>query len=142
MQMVLVLMLCAVLVVLATAGAAQGQPAPAGARQSVKLNRHWTFNYLPAADADSAGCEKADFDDAAWPAAERLDAITLQQTIIATRHSRFISISPHWWGLRAGPDAQGSSPSRCPVAFHPAAGERSRRRPPARTSPPGPAEDS
>jgi len=32
------------------------------------INREWTFNYFPSINADTNGCQAADFDDSSWPA--------------------------------------------------------------------------
>jgi beta-galactosidase len=46
-----------------------GYQAPAAPRRIAQtINREWTFNYFPAGNADSAGCQAPDFDDSAWPA--------------------------------------------------------------------------
>lgn len=42
--------------------------APASHRLAQTINREWTFNYFPAENADSAGCEAPAFDDSTWPA--------------------------------------------------------------------------
>jgi dienelactone hydrolase len=49
---------------------AEGSPyqVPASHRVTQAINREWTFNYLPAQDADRAGCQAPGFDDSAWPA--------------------------------------------------------------------------
>lgn len=52
-----------------SANAAEGRyHTPPNHRISETINRDWTFNYFPAADADSNGCQTVDFDDSAWPA--------------------------------------------------------------------------
>jgi len=47
--------------------AAAAQAAP-GHRIEKTTNREWTFNYFPAENADSLGCEAPGFDDSMWPA--------------------------------------------------------------------------
>lgn len=49
------------------AWAAPYAPGPSR-RVAQTINREWTFNYLPDANADKAGCQAPDFGDAHWPA--------------------------------------------------------------------------
>ncbi len=52
----------------AAASRADTYRAPANPRIAQTINADWTFNYFPSANADSNGCEAADFNDSAWPA--------------------------------------------------------------------------
>ena len=40
---------------------------PASHRIVKTINRHWTFNYFPAENADATGCQTPDYDDSSWP---------------------------------------------------------------------------
>ena len=51
-----------------SAAGSEPYPSPATHRREKTINREWTFNYFPAEDADSRGCEAPAFDDSAWPA--------------------------------------------------------------------------
>lgn len=56
------------LVIACAASLTENASAAAGNRIEKTINREWTFNYFPAENADSLGCEALAFDDSAWPA--------------------------------------------------------------------------
>ena len=55
---------------LTTSSGAEGEryQAPANPRVEQTINREWTFNYLPAENGDTAGCQAPGYDDSSWPA--------------------------------------------------------------------------
>ena len=48
--------------------AARHYEVPANHRLEQTINQQWTFNYFPAQNADTAGCQNPVFDDSKWPA--------------------------------------------------------------------------
>lgn len=57
-----------ILCLLAAGVRAETYETPANHRMVQTINRAWTFNYFPAANADEAGCQTPAFDDSTWPA--------------------------------------------------------------------------
>ncbi len=79
---------------------AEPYPVPVSHRVEQTINRDWTFNYLPAADADTAGCQAPDFDDSAWPAIALPHTWSTYETTGKLHpfiHDASEKSDPYWW---------------------------------------------
>jgi beta-galactosidase len=97
-------LLCLSAFCLSAAGVALAGPepyqTPANHRIEQTVNRRWTFNYFPAENADSKGCQAPDFDDSTWPA---IGIPHTWQTYETTgklhpfNHDAHEKDDPYWW---------------------------------------------
>lgn len=82
------------------AAAAVHYQAPLTPRIEQTINRDWVFNYLPAGNADSAGCEAPGFNDAGWPAVAVPHTWQTYETtgeIHPFIHDASEKNDPYWW---------------------------------------------
>ena len=74
--------------------------APLTHRIEQTVNRDWVFNYLPAGNADGAGCETPGFNDAGWPAVAVPHTWQTYETtgeIHPFIHDASEKNDPYWW---------------------------------------------
>ena len=73
---------------------------PANHRIEQTINREWTFNYFPAENADTAGCEAPQFDDSKWPAIALPHTWSTYETTGKLHpfiHDASEKDDPYWW---------------------------------------------
>ena len=69
-------------------------------RSEQTVNREWTFNYFPAENADTAGCETPQFDDSKWPAIAIPHTWSTYETTGKLHpfiHDASEKDDPYWW---------------------------------------------
>lgn len=73
---------------------------PPNHRIEQTINRNWTFNYFPSANADTNGCQSPDFDDSSWPAIAIPHTWQTYETTGKLHpfiHDAHEQDDPYWW---------------------------------------------